>query len=88
VSGADRSPIGLVGRIVTASRGPDGPGEVELHVRGGRETFIAISREPIPVGDSVMVLTDLGPRKVEVCPWNDPLAGILNQYSIDPLKET
>jgi hypothetical protein len=79
MSGADNSPIGLVGRIVTASRGQAGPGEVELHIRGGRETFIAISREAIPVGDSVIVLADLGPRRVEVCPWEDPLEIILNQ---------
>jgi hypothetical protein len=79
MSGADTSPIGLVGRIVTASRGPAGPGEVELRIRGGRETFIAISSEPIPVGDSVIVLADLGPRRVEVSPWNDPFDSILNQ---------
>jgi hypothetical protein len=78
MSGADKSPIGLVGRIVTASRGPGGPGEVELRIRGGRETFIAISNEPIPVGDSVIVLADLGPRKVEVCPWEDPFESMLN----------
>lgn len=75
---SDRSAIGLVGRIVTASRGPDGPGEVELHIRGGRETLIAISSEPISLGDSVIVLADLGPGKVEVCSWDDPFASILN----------
>jgi hypothetical protein len=79
MSGTDKSPIGLVGRIVTASRGPGGPGEVELRIRGGRETYIAISREPIPVGDSVIVLADLGPLKVEVSPWDDPFDGIMNQ---------
>jgi len=79
MSGADRSPVGLVGRIVAATRGADGPGEVELHIRGGRETFIAISSEPIPLGDSVLVLADLGPRRVEVCPWHDPFQGMLHQ---------
>lgn len=78
MSGADTSPIGLVGRIVTASRGQDGPGEVELDIRGGRETLIAVSSEPIPVGDSVIVLAELGPRRVEVCPWDYPFASILN----------
>ncbi|MBK5307711.1 MAG: hypothetical protein JJD92_13580 [Frankiaceae bacterium] len=77
-SGADSSPIGLVGRIVTASRGQDGPGEVELDIRGGRETFIAISSEPIALGDSVIVLADLGPRRVEVCPWDYPFASTLD----------
>jgi hypothetical protein len=79
MSGAGISPVGLVGRIVTATRGEAGPGEVELRIRGGRESFIAISREPIAVGDSVIVLADLGPRKVEVCPWDDPLESILTQ---------
>lgn len=42
----DHSPIGLAGRITTATRGQDGPGEVELRIRGGTETFIARSAEP------------------------------------------
>jgi len=79
MSGSDRSPIGLIGRIVTASRGPDGPGEVQLRIRGGTETFIAVSTEPIPVGDSVVVLIDLGHRRVEVCPWDDPFGSMQNQ---------
>jgi hypothetical protein len=79
MSAADKSPVGLVGRIVTASRGEGGPGEVELHIRGGRETFIAVSTEPLPVGASVIVLADLASRRVEVCPWTDPLENILNQ---------
>jgi hypothetical protein len=72
VSGAEISPVGLVGRIVTASRGESGPGEVEIRIRGGTEIFIARSTEPIPVGNSVIVLADLGHRTVEVLPWADP----------------
>ena len=43
-----------------------------LGIRGGTETFIARSREPIPVGATVVVLASLGPLKVEVLPWDDP----------------
>jgi hypothetical protein len=77
MSGADDSPIGLAGRIVTATRGPDGPGEVELRIRGGTETFIARSDKPLPAGAAVIVLSTLGPRTVVVFPWNDPLDSIL-----------
>ncbi len=41
MSGPDESPVGLAGRIVTATRGAAGAGEVELHIRGGTEIFLA-----------------------------------------------
>ncbi|MDP9118371.1 MAG: hypothetical protein M3O28_14140 [Actinomycetota bacterium] len=78
MSAADESPIGLAGRIVTATRGQDGPGEVELRIRGGTEHFIARSNDPLPVGAAVIVLSTLGPRTVVVFPWADPLDSILN----------
>ncbi|MEP7019346.1 MAG: hypothetical protein ABI808_01750 [Pseudonocardiales bacterium] len=77
MSWADASPIGLAGRIVTASRGEDGPGEVELRIRGGTETFIARSADPLAIGAAVIVLATLGPRTVVVSPWADPLDSIL-----------
>lgn len=78
MSGADDSPIGLAGRIVTATRGEDGAGEVELRIRGGTETFIARSADPLPRGAAVIVLATLGPRTVVVFPWADPLDSILD----------
>jgi hypothetical protein len=78
MSGADVSPIGLAGRITTATRGANGPGEVELRIRGGTETFIARSDEPLGVGSAVIVLSTLGPRTVVVFPWADPLDSILD----------
>jgi hypothetical protein len=75
---ADASPIGLAGRIVTATRGENGPGEVELRIRGGTEVFIARSNDPLPVGAAVIVLSTLGPRTVVVFPWADPLDSILD----------
>jgi hypothetical protein len=77
VSGSDDSPIGLAGRIVTATRGQDGAGEVELRIRGGTETFLARSAEPLPRGQAVLVLQTLGPRTVIVAPWADPVESLL-----------
>lgn len=76
-SAADDSPIGLAGRIVTATGGKKGPGEVQLRIRGGTETYIAHSSEPLSVGTSVIVLTTLGPRTVVVFPWTDPVDSLL-----------
>jgi hypothetical protein len=78
MSAANYSPIGLAGRIVTATRGADGPGEVELRIRGGTEVFIARSADPLPLGAAVIVLSTLGPRTVVVAPWDDPLDSILD----------
>jgi hypothetical protein len=77
MSVADTSPIGLAGRITIATRGPDGPGEVELRIRGGTESFIAYSDNPLSKGAAVIVLSTLGPRTVVVFPWDDPLDSIL-----------
>lgn len=77
MSGSDHSPIGLAGRIVTATRGDRGPGEVELRIRGGTETFLARSAEPLPRGQAVIVLSTLGPRTVIVAPWADPVESLL-----------
>ncbi len=78
------SPIGLAGRIVTATRGEAGPGEVQLRIRGGTEIFIARSRDPLPVGQAVLVLATLGPRTVVVSPWADPLDSILDLSEPSP----
>ena len=77
MSAPDYSPIGLAGRITTATRGQDGPGEVELRIRGGTETFIARSAEPLAKGQAVIVVQTLGPRTVIVMPWADPVDSLL-----------
>jgi hypothetical protein len=76
--GAQESPIGKAGRIVTATRGGDGPGEVELEIRGGTEVFIARSAEPLAKGTAVICVTTLGPRSVIVLPWADPKDSLLD----------
>lgn len=72
VSG-DVSLIGCIGVLTVATRGPAGPGEVLVKVRGGRECFIAWSSEPIRKGSTVLVVESRGQRAVDVSEWTDPL---------------
>ncbi|WP_163552691.1 hypothetical protein [Candidatus Frankia alpina] len=70
----DPSVIGHVGALIVGTRGDAGPGEVVVRVRGGTETFLALSDTPLPKGASVLVIGTRGPRTVEVVPWLDPAA--------------
>jgi hypothetical protein len=67
----DTSVIGRVGTLVVATRGGGGAGEVALKVRGGVETYLAWSDEPLPKGTSVLVVGERGPRTVDVVAWTD-----------------
>jgi len=69
----DEALIGCIGKLTVASRGPAGPGEVVVSVRGGREAFIAWSAEPLPKGATVLVIESRGHRVVDVSGWTDPL---------------
>jgi hypothetical protein len=69
----DVSLIGCIGVLTVATRGPAGPGEVLVRVRGGREAFIAWSSEPIATGSAVLVTQSRGSRAVDVSEWTDPL---------------
>jgi hypothetical protein len=63
--------IGAIGEVIVAIRGGDGPGEVLVKVHGTKESFIAESVEPIPRGQTVLVI-EVGPhRHVTVVPWID-----------------
>lgn len=44
-----------------------------MRVRGGSETFLAWSQEPLPVGATVLVVESRGCREVDVIRWVDPL---------------
>jgi len=70
---ANVSAIGCIGVITVATRGQAGPGEVLVKIRGGSETFIAWSPEPLPKGTTVLVIEDRGTRTVDVSAWTDPL---------------
>lgn len=65
----DVSLIGCVGRLIVATRGSRGAGEVLLNVRGSKEAFLARSDEPLPKGTKVLVVEAPGPRTVVVEPW-------------------
>ncbi len=65
--------IGSIGVLCVATRGPAGPGEVLLSIRGGTEAYIAWSAEPIAKGKTVLVLESRGTRTVDVSEWTDPL---------------
>jgi hypothetical protein len=65
--------IGCIGVICVATRGPAGPGEVMVKIRGGSEAYIAWSPEPLPKGTTVLVIESRGSRTVDVSEWTDPL---------------
>jgi hypothetical protein len=71
---ADATVIGSIGVLTIATRGQDGPGEVLVQIRGGSETYIAWSPDPLPRGSTVLVIESRGTRTVDVSPWEDPLA--------------
>jgi hypothetical protein len=68
----DEALIGRIGVLTVATRGPGGPGEVRVSVRGGTEDLIAWSPEPLPKGCSVLVIESRGHQTVDVSPWSDP----------------
>jgi hypothetical protein len=70
----DEEPIGCLGVLTVATRGAQGPGEVLVKVRGGTESFIAWSSEPLPRGATVLIIDSRGHRAVDVQPWADPLS--------------
>ena len=76
---ADVSAIGCFGVITVATRGPAGPGEVLVKIRGGSEAFIAWSPEPLPKGTTVLVIEERGARTVDVSAWSDPFNSSLDQ---------
>jgi hypothetical protein len=69
----EESLIGSIGVLIVGTRGPRGPGEVLVKIRGGRETYIAWSPAPIARGATVLVIESRGARSVDVSEWTDPL---------------
>ena len=66
----DEAPIGRVGVLCIGTRGANGPGEVVVRVRGGTETYIAWSEEPLPKDSTVLVIESRGARTVDVIAWD------------------
>lgn len=69
----DEAVVGCTGKLVVGTRGAGGPGEVLVKIRGGTETFLAYSDEPLERGSGVLVIESLGSRGVTVIAWHDPL---------------
>ncbi|MER6129219.1 hypothetical protein ABT173_43020 [Streptomyces sp. NPDC001795] len=69
----DEAVIGCTGELLIGTRGSAGPGEILVRVRGGSETFLAWSQEPLPTGATVLVIDSRGRREVDVIEWSDPL---------------
>ena len=65
----DESAVGCSGRLTVATRGPGGPGEVLVKVRGGTEAYLAWSEQPLSRGTTVLVFNARGERTVEVMEW-------------------
>ncbi|ATL28931.1 hypothetical protein [Streptomyces formicae] len=74
--GPDEAVIGCTGELVLGTRGDAGPGEVLVRVRGGTETFLAWSADPLPRGATVLVTESRGSRQVDVIKWADPLEAL------------
>ena len=70
---AHESPVGCSGTLTVATRGAAGPGEVLVKVRGGTETFLAWSEQPLAKGTEVLVFDSRGERAVDVMEWSDPV---------------
>jgi hypothetical protein len=68
----DESAVGATGVLLVATRGADGPGEVLIRIRGGTETYLAWSDEPLAKGEWVLVVEALGARRVTVVAWTAP----------------
>ena len=69
----DEAVIGCPGELLIGTRGSAGPGEILVRVRGGSETFLAWSEDPLPRGATVLVIGSRGNRQVDVIEWADPL---------------
>lgn len=69
----DESCIGCVGILTVGTRGPVGPGEALVKIRGGAETYLAWSDTPLPKGATVLIIESRGARTVDVIAWDAPL---------------
>jgi hypothetical protein len=69
----DDQVVGARGVLSVATRGTDGPGEVVLSIRGGTESYLARSDEPIAVGTRVLVVESHAGRTVTVVAFPDQI---------------
>ena len=62
----DESAVGCTGRVIVATRGAEGPGEVLIKLRGGTEAYLAWSEQPLALGTEVLVYNTRGDRALDV----------------------
>lgn len=65
----DGEVAGQVAEVVTRVRGPVGPGEVRVLLRGCYEVLLAYSDSHIERGAEVLVIDHRGSGAVDVVPW-------------------
>jgi hypothetical protein len=58
--------IGSRGILTIATRGEQGPGEVQVELNGASTTFIAYSDAPLERGTRVVIYDTFGGRRVNV----------------------
>jgi hypothetical protein len=63
---ADQCPVGCTGKVIVATRGETGPGEVLIRIKGGTEAYLAWSEQPLERGTEVLVFNSRGGREVDV----------------------
>jgi hypothetical protein len=74
----DESCIGCVGILTIGTRGPAGPGEALVKIRGGAETYLAWSDTPLPKDTTVLIIESRGARTVDVIEWDASSDEIVN----------
>ncbi len=71
----DRDVVGQVGEVVARVRGPAGPGEVRVMLRGCHALLLAYSDSYLEPGEEVLVINQPKAGSVDVVPW--PLTTLL-----------
>ncbi len=61
--------VGRIGEVTVGTTDPERPGEIHIAVRGGSETYIAYCTEPLVRRSTVLVIEELGNRRLVVTPW-------------------
>jgi hypothetical protein len=71
----DRELVGQLARVVSRVRGPAGPGEVRVLLRGCYEILLAYSDSCFEPGEEVLVIDHRSSGSVDVVPW--PLTTVI-----------
>lgn len=67
---ADSTLLGMIGRVTTAVRGGERPGEIRVVVRGLAHHYIAYCAQALDTDTDVLVTGLRGDLRVDVEPWS------------------